>query len=231
MSAAKDPWRRGGWGEQRLCCKYKHENISFQIHYSTQVPYCFVWNLPIIIKKCDFLCQTGIAVQFIRILTLIPQKFQNIAQNIAQKFEIWKCGIEVILEKLLVDFLIQSKVMFEVLNDPGNGFQRRRISDILSLSPNVCTEGLWKIQNIATGEKSQATYYSFSLLWQFPLKLKSMGIFWKPVLSNEKYHQIKTETCFLPRHSFLDMQWIFLKHIWERGKGFQKTKQWKDEWW
>ena len=142
MSAAKDPRRRGGWGEQRLCCKYKHENISFHIHYLTQVPYCFVWNLPIIIKKCDFLCQTGIAVQFIRILTLIPQKFKNIAQNFAQKFEIWKCGIEVIRQKLLVDFLIQSKVMFEVLNDPGNGFQRRRISDILSLSPNVCTEGL-----------------------------------------------------------------------------------------
>ena len=38
--------------------------------------------------------------------------------------------MEVILEKLLVDFLIQSKVMFEVLNDPGNRLERQRISDI-----------------------------------------------------------------------------------------------------
>ena len=37
-----------------------------------------------------------------------------------------------ILEKLLEDLLqIQSKVMFEVLNDPGNRSQRQRISDIL----------------------------------------------------------------------------------------------------
>ena len=40
------------------------------------------------------------------------------------------CEMEVILEKLLADFLIQSKVMFEVLNDPGNRFERQRISDI-----------------------------------------------------------------------------------------------------
>ena len=29
------------------------------------------------------------------------------------------------------DFRIQSKVMFELLNDPGNRFKRQRISDIL----------------------------------------------------------------------------------------------------